>query len=200
MPKLPLDRSLAEYKILASSFIAIIGPLDEAGSFRDIYEAVKKEFPKADHYAYAYRKDGISKSTDDGEPSGTAGRPLLSFLDENDLDRVYVIVCRYFGGTKLGTPRLRRSFIESASMALEKLPLGELRSQYGYLCHIAYNEYDPLLSHLSKKGYRLERSQFNETVDVYLTSDTDCIDDLKGFLSYRDEIEQLGQSEYILKM
>lgn len=74
---------------------------------------MKKEFNKARHYVYAYRVGQKSKSNDDSEPKGTAGRPLLELLHKKDMNNCAIIVVRYFGGTKLGAGRLLRTYVAS---------------------------------------------------------------------------------------
>ena len=108
--------SMGEFKDRGSKFIAYTSPLlphsvrgdNLEGDFSLFLEKIKKEHPKARHYCYAWRMglDGNSfRANDDGEPSGTAGRPILGQIDSFGLTNVGVVVVRYFGGTLLGTDR-----------------------------------------------------------------------------------------------
>lgn len=100
-------------EVLGSKFIAIAFPFDNDESFKDILNEVKKEYKKARHYVYAYRVGMESKSNDDGEPKGTAGRPLLELLHKKEINNTAIIVVRYFGGSKLGAGRLLRTYVQS---------------------------------------------------------------------------------------
>jgi uncharacterized YigZ family protein len=100
-------------EVMGSKFIAILMPLNDDSAFKDIVAALRKEHKKARHICYAYRVGQKSKSNDDGEPKGTAGRPLLELLHKKELNNVALIVVRYFGGTKLGAGRLLRTYVQS---------------------------------------------------------------------------------------
>ena len=100
-------------EVLNSKFYALLIPLSEGDDFKTILEEIKKEYKKARHYCYAYKVGMKSKSSDDGEPSGTAGRPLLELLYKKNLNNVALIVVRYFGGTKLGASRLLRTYVQA---------------------------------------------------------------------------------------
>src|ERR1700710_444216 len=96
-----------EYKDRGSSFIAYAFPVLSTEDFKTKLNELKKEHPKATHHCFAYRI-GIDGNTfrvsDDGEPSGTAGRPILGQIDSKELVNTLVVVVRYFGGTLLGVP------------------------------------------------------------------------------------------------
>ncbi len=97
-----------------SRFIAILITLSDDSNFKDLIKSYKVEYKKARHVCYAYRIGNMkSKSSDDGEPSGTAGRPLLELLYKKDLTNVALIVVRYFGGVKLGAGRLLRTYVQA---------------------------------------------------------------------------------------
>ena len=101
------------YELNKSKFYAIMLPLNNVDDFKPLLESIKKEHPKAKHIVYAYRVDTKSKSCDDQEPKGTAGRPLLELLFKKDINNVVIFVARYFGGTKLGASRLLRSYLQA---------------------------------------------------------------------------------------
>ncbi len=114
--------SIAEFKDKGSKFIAYAFPVNEVKDFKEKLAAIKKEHPKATHHCFAYRigTDGTTyRVSDDGEPSGSAGRPILGQLDSKQLTNVLVIVVRYFGGTLLGVPGLINAYKSSAAMALQ---------------------------------------------------------------------------------
>lgn len=113
-------------EVMKSKFIAIVMPLDNPDNFKEIVAGVRKEHKKAKHVVYAYKVGNASKSCDDQEPKGTAGRPLMELLNKRNLDKIAVIVVRYFGGTKLGASRLLRTYVDSANAAINMAELIEL--------------------------------------------------------------------------
>ena len=113
--------SVAEYKDRGSKFIAYAFPLADVGEFKEKLAVLKKEHPKAVHHCFAYRLglEGITvRVSDDGEPSGTAGRPILGQIDSRQLTNVLIVVVRYFGGTLLGVPGLINAYKSAAALAL----------------------------------------------------------------------------------
>jgi len=114
--------STAEFKDRGSRFIAFAFPIANVNEFKEKLSDVKKQHPKATHHCFAYRL-GADRNTyrvsDDGEPSGTAGRPILGQIDSNQLTDVLIIVVRYFGGTLLGVSGLINAYKTAASFALQ---------------------------------------------------------------------------------
>ena len=117
--------SVAEFKDRGSKFIAYAFPIADVNEFKEKLAAVKKEHPKATHHCFAYRigTDGNNfRVSDDGEPSGSAGRPILGQIDSRQVTNVLIIVVRYFGGTLLGVPGLINAYKTAASFALQVTP------------------------------------------------------------------------------
>lgn len=115
-------RSVAEYKDRGSKFIAYAFPIADVNEFKEKLAAIKKEHPKATHHCFAYRLglDGNNfRVSDDGEPSGSAGRPILGQIDSKQLTNVLIIVVRYFGGTLLGVPGLINAYKSAAALTLQ---------------------------------------------------------------------------------
>ena len=100
-------------EVMKSKFISILMPLDNPDDFKEFLKKLQKEHSKAKHIVYAYRVGQKTKSCDDKEPKGTAGRPLMELLLKKDLDHVALIVVRYFGGTLLGAGRLLRTYVQA---------------------------------------------------------------------------------------
>ena len=101
--------AVAEYKDRGSKFLAFANPIVTADDFKKQLFLLKKEHPKAAHHCFAYRigTDGNSfRVSDDGEPSGSAGKPMLGQIDSQEVTNIAVIVVRYFGGSLLGVPGL----------------------------------------------------------------------------------------------
>lgn len=118
----------AEFKDRGSRFIAFAYPVLTVQDVKEKVQALKKEHPKANHHCYAYRlgTDGLEyRAVDDGEPSGSAGRPMLGQIDSAGLINVLVVVVRYFGGTLLGVPGLINAYKTATADALANAPLTE---------------------------------------------------------------------------
>lgn len=112
----------AEFKDRGSKFIAYAYPIAEVNDFKEKLAALKKEHPKAVHHCFAYRLglDGNTfRVSDDGEPSGTAGRPILGQIDSKQATNILIVVVRYFGGTLLGVPGLINAYKMVSSMVLQ---------------------------------------------------------------------------------
>ena len=109
------------YKDNGSRFIALAYPVETEAEVREIVAGLRKRYHDARHHCYAYRLglDGsVFRASDDGEPSGSAGRPILGQIDSAGLSDVLVVVVRYFGGIKLGIPGLIRAYRSSTADAL----------------------------------------------------------------------------------
>ncbi len=108
-----------ELIIKNSKFITIIKPLNKIEDFDDMMNNIKRIYKNATHYCYAYIINDVKRSNDDGEPTGTAGDPILNVLLKNKLTNIFCIVIRYFGGIKLGAGGLIRAYGKSVTEALK---------------------------------------------------------------------------------
>jgi uncharacterized YigZ family protein len=116
----------AEFKDRGSKFIGYAFPVKATNEFKERLNEIKKEHAKATHHCFAYRigLDGNNfRVSDDGEPSGTAGKPILGQIDSKELSDVLVIVVRYFGGSLLGVPGLINAYKSTAAMVLQMTPI-----------------------------------------------------------------------------
>ena len=109
-----------EIIIQKSKFICILKKIDNVKDVNLILEKIKEEYKGATHYCYAYIIDSYKKCSDDKEPNGTAGLPILNVIEKNDLNYILCIVVRYFGGIKLGAAGLLRAYSNSVVEALNK--------------------------------------------------------------------------------
>ncbi len=120
--------STGEFKDRGSKFIAYAAPVFTETDCHTYLESIRKLHPKARHHCYAYRlglDNNTFRANDDGEPSGTAGRPILGQIDSFELTNILIVVVRYFGGTLLGTSGLIHAYKTSAADALEKAEIVE---------------------------------------------------------------------------
>ena len=117
---------MAQFSDRGSKFLGYALPLVSVDDFRRQLALLRKEHPKATHHCFAYRlgTDGtVYRVSDDGEPSGSAGRPLLGQIDSRQLTQVLIVVVRYFGGTQLGVPGLIHAYKTTAALALDQTPV-----------------------------------------------------------------------------
>ena len=133
--------SVAEFKDRGSKFIAYAFPIADVNEFKENLAAVKKEHPKATHHCFAYRfgLDGNNfRVNDDGEPSGSAGRPILGLIDSKQVTNILIIVVRYFGGTLLGVPGLINAYKTAAALALQVTPIVQKPIEVNYSLQFDY--------------------------------------------------------------
>ena len=130
------------FKDNGSRFIAFAYPVETEEQVKEYVSALKKEYHDARHHCFAYRlgyKGDLWRASDDGEPSGSAGRPILGQIDSLGLSDILVVVVRYFGGIKLGIPGLIRAYKSSTADALssasvvEKVAAKHFRIGFDYL-------------------------------------------------------------------
>jgi uncharacterized YigZ family protein len=142
----PSQRARAEIRAANSRFIATAGPSASVESARAFIAEIRAEMPNATHHVYAYVIGHGATTTlgmsDDGEPSGTAGRPVLAVLRGSGLGDVTLVVTRYFGGTLLGTGGLVHAYGDAAKAVLEQLPREEKIERRTLVATLPYAAYD----------------------------------------------------------
>jgi hypothetical protein len=130
------------FKDNGSRFIALSYPVESEGEVKAIVDSLKKEYHDARHHCYAYRIGHLGqkyRANDDGEPSSSAGRPILGQIDSNGLSDILIVVVRYFGGIKLGIPGLIRAYKTASADAIanseiiEKTAYTRYRLDFGYM-------------------------------------------------------------------
>jgi uncharacterized YigZ family protein len=120
------QEGVAEFKDRGSKFLAYAFPFADATTLKLIIQKLKKEHGKAVHFCFAYRlgTDGnVFRSGDDGEPAGSAGKPILGQLDSKEVTDILVVVVRYFGGSLLGVPGLINAYKMATSLVLQVIPI-----------------------------------------------------------------------------
>ncbi len=160
---------MGEEKDLSSLFLAGLFPLSDPNGFKTLYDQFRKDHPGADHYPYALCLGELNRSSDDGEPGGTAGRPMLSLLLEKEIDGV-LIVARHFGGTKLGVPRLRRAFLSSAEQAIAHARFGVYQEMLRYDVEVDYPTYEILRNGANRGLFSLQNPVFDIKVHAEIRS------------------------------
>lgn len=164
-----------EYEIKKSRFITLLYKIDDIKEVNEILENVKGIYKDATHYCYSYKLDSTEKFSDDKEPSGTAGLPMMEVLNKRGLNHILCIVIRYFGGIKLGAGGLVRAYSKAVRDALDKVETIELVE--GYLIRIttSYEEqkkYDYLFKD------KIMKKEFNDQVIYYIELEKEEINKL----------------------
>jgi uncharacterized YigZ family protein len=144
-----IERSAeAAFTDRGSKFTGYAYPLSKVEDFKARLQALKKIHPKAVHHCFAYRigLDGINfRVSDDGEPSGTAGKPILGQIDSKELTNVAVIVVRYFGGTLLGVPGLIHAYKTAAALTLQLTPIIQKPVETTYILQFDYTQMNEVM-------------------------------------------------------
>lgn len=158
----------AEQVIQKSRFLALAANISSPQEAEKHRARVQEEFPNARHYVYAYRlfEGRLEKSSDDGEPQGTGGRPVLDILQHRDLWNIQIIVVRYFGGILLGTGGLTRAYGSSARLVLDQAEITELLPHCSYYLTIPYSWYEPIKYQLRKNGREICQELFTGEVKL----------------------------------
>jgi uncharacterized YigZ family protein len=152
----------AEFKDRGSKFIAIAQPIATVEEFKQALNEIKKLHPKATHHCFAYRLglDGNSfRVSDDGEPSGTAGRPILGQIDSKELTGVLVVVVRYFGGTLLGVPGLINAYKSAAALALQITPLVQKQVEKEFTVQFDYTRIGEIMALAKQYNCRVVKQE-----------------------------------------
>lgn len=158
----------SELIIKKSRFIGCVQPMADRASAQAAVDALWKQHPGAAHICWALLAGGQSAAVDDGEPGGTAGRPMLDVLRHQDLEGVLATVVRYFGGVKLGAGGLVRAYTDAVAQALlkaEKVPMVRLRT---LRCTLPYAQEGLLRREAEKAGAELVEVAHGALVEVTL--------------------------------
>ena len=170
MIKTILANSSSELDVKKSKFIANIIKITDEQDAKEKLNQIRKEYSDARHNCYAYivydneTKTKIEKSSDDREPSGTAGIPMLTLLQKNNLVNVLIVVTRYFGGILLGTGGLVRAYTDSSKQALEAAKIIEL--QYGEILEycIEYDEFEYFKYICEKNNIEIINTEYTNNI------------------------------------
>jgi uncharacterized YigZ family protein len=172
---------IAEYRDRGSRFLAYAYPLATVEEFKLKLKTLKEEHPKAVHHCYAYRlgADGsVFRASDDGEPSGTAGRPILGQIDSKELTNVLIVIVRYFGGTLLGVPGLINAYKTAASMALQTTAFVQKQIEVNYSLHFDYTRMNDLMMIIKQYNCQVLKQEMNLFCDLLIGIPKNRLDDV----------------------
>ncbi|RME99338.1 MAG: YigZ family protein [Bacteroidetes bacterium] len=155
-----------EFRDRGSKFLAYAFPISETEAVAEHLQQLRQEHLKARHYCYAYRI-GLDKNNfranDDGEPSNSAGRPILGQIDSAGLTNTLVVVVRYFGGTKLGVPGLINAYKSSTAAALDSAQIVERHLRQYYRLSFTYAHMNKLMQAINALGFTMHQQEFTDS-------------------------------------
>ena len=175
-----------EEEIKKSRFICHLKRVTSEEEARDFIAAIKKEHYRANHSCSAMiigENSEVKRSSDDGEPSGTAGVPMLTVLEKQELTNVVAVVTRYFGGIKLGAGGLIRAYTGSVAQALNEIGLVTVKEQVGLQVILTYPQYQTFANFLEQENLEEFNTQFLEYVTSDIYTDEDRLSDLQSALT-----------------
>ena len=152
---------------------------------RDFITAIKKEHYKATHNCSAFiigERSEIKRTSDDGEPSGTAGVPMLGVLENHNLTNICVVVTRYFGGIKLGAGGLIRAYAGSVALAVKEIGIIEIKEQAGIAIQMSYAQYQEYGNFLKEHNLIELETNFTDQVDTMIYVDKEEKENIKAAL------------------
>ena len=157
-----------EYEDRKSVFIGYASPVSHEADAIAFIEAVKKKFPDARHHVYAYvlRENSIMRFSDDREPQGTAGMPVLDTIRKNGCTDTVIVVVRYFGGTLLGTGGLVRAYTAAAAGALNAAEIITYDRYTEITSVVSYSDYQRLGPIFDEFSFRAADTRYTESVEI----------------------------------
>lgn len=165
----PAEASLRER---SSKFLAYIRPVCNEAEIRDVLDELRKRYYDATHHCYAWRlgpRGEQFRANDDGEPSGTAGRPILGQMLSHEITDCLIVVVRYFGGTKLGVPGLIAAYKESAAAAIEAAQIVERTVDRTFRVEFPYERMNDVMRVVKEEQPTVRSQEFDNLCAVRLT-------------------------------
>ena len=161
-------------KIKGSRFIVTVSPIGTEEHFKDILSSLQKSHPNANHHCWAWRlTGGRERSSDDGEPSGSAGEPILQRMRRADLIDSMVVVTRYFGGTKLGVGGLIRAYGGAAGEIISAIQLEQLIEKDAWTISMNYADQSLIKSIIGSQRGEISLEQYTDEVYLEVLMDPD---------------------------
>ena len=170
---IPTQSRTAQLEIRKSLFLSAARPIESEAEAKEIIHQLRQEHPKSSHVVWAYilgnEKSSLQGMSDDGEPHGTAGKPVLSTLQYSGLTKILVTVVRYFGGTKLGTGGLVKAYTDSAKAVIDNIPRKELVEETELTLRVAYTFFDAVKKAIEKHQAHTNSEEFATEITLTLT-------------------------------
>jgi uncharacterized YigZ family protein len=158
--------TIGEQVIDKSRFIGIALPLTTVEQIEQAMQKIREDYPNARHYVYAYRLRAgfMEKASDDGEPQGTGGRPVLDILQQRNVWNVLLVVVRYFGGILLGTGGLSRAYRGTARQVILEADLKKLTLYEIYTLRVPYEWFELLKYQFDQRPWLIDQEEFGEII------------------------------------
>ena len=172
------ENIISELEIKNSRFITLFIKINNP-DISNILSDIKTSYPKATHYCYGYIYNEIEKSSDDGEPSGTAGLPILNVIKKENLNNILVVVVRYFGGIKLGAGGLVRAYTKSVTEALKNINQVELIKGKKVELEFNYND-EKQINYILNNSKIIDKT-YNETIKYIVLIENSILDKLSNY-------------------
>ena len=169
MPQTLSAPAHSELLIKKSRFIGCVQPMSDRAAAQAVVQQLRQQHPGAAHVCWALLAGGQSAAVDDGEPGGTAGRPMLDVLRHQDLDGVLATVVRYYGGVKLGAGGLVRAYTDAVAQALLKAPKVTLQKMRALACSVPYALEGTVRRELEQAGAALGEVQHGSVVTLHFS-------------------------------
>ncbi len=184
----PAGRHSVEQSIKRSRFIATVDYVADRGAFEQLLADQRQRYPDAGHHCWAYvaGQPGdlrMADKSDDGEPRGTAGRPMLTVLEHADLGFVGAVVTRYFGGTKLGAGGLVRAYGGSVGAALDTLPTRPYFVTSAHVVRMPYSRLASVEHWLAETDIEVTDKTFVDHVELYLNVPLSQVEETRSALA-----------------
>ena len=184
-----------EYEDRKSRFYGEAMPVSSEAEALAFIDSVKKKYPDATHHVYAYviKENSLARFTDDREPQGTAGMPVLDIIRKNGCTNTAIVVVRYFGGTLLGTGGLVRAYSGAALGALKAAEIITYDVYASYELECSYSDYQKIGTAIASSGFRTENTEYSDVIKIYGSIKADAA------VSLEDALTQITSGRMIIK-
>jgi len=188
--------SEAELKVSRSKFISQIYPVTNTDEVNETIAAARKKYYDAAHHPFAYRL-GLDKNnfrySDDGEPSGSAGKPIMEVIDKNELTNVLIIVTRYFGGVKLGVGGLRRAIFDACELVVQNAEIIIKQITEEFFIEFDYKYIGAVMNFLEKDGIIILNNNSDDKVKL------ECEVIVSKIERFKDELGKLTNASVVIE-
>lgn len=186
------------FKDKGSKFHSFAFPVENEDEIKEILERLKKDHHSARHHCYAWRlgTDEIRyRANDDGEPSSTAGKPILGQLLSFDVTNILIVVVRYFGGTLLGVGGLINAYREAAANALKNSGIVEKTIESRFLAKFTYNKLNDVMQIVKQENLNVLKTRFEETCQLYFSVRNSEVEKVSQIFEQLYAVELIRENE-----
>ncbi|MDY0131634.1 MAG: YigZ family protein [Desulforegulaceae bacterium] len=178
----PLNKSKSEIEIKKSKFVSYVFPCFDETLAKEKIKELRLEHKNAAHLVYGFavgfNKNFTKGMSDDGEPSGTAGKPVLSIIEGKGLVNILVVIVRYFGGIKLGTGGLVKAYSDSANSAIERAKFQKFVDEKKAEISFPYQYLGPVSGYLKSEKIRIKKELYSENVEFVVFIKKEIFDEV----------------------